>query len=317
MQRATTITFKEAAEKFFVRNAETWRNPKHRQQWQNTLKKYAYPVLGKLAVADIDTRLVLRVLEPIWNSKTETASRVRGRIERVLDWAAVNRYRPRGDNPAAWGGVLEHALAKRSQVAKVVHHRALPWSEVPAFMAQVAQREGVAAQALAFTVLTACRTNEVIGARWSEVDLEAGLWVIPAQRMKAQREHRVPLSEQALAILQALPRETEDGYLFVGARRGQSLSNMAMAETLKRMEIDATVHGFRSSFRDWAGEHTNFPREIAEAALAHALRDKVEAAYRRGDALAHRAQLMQAWATFCTSPAPAGDVVPIRSGSQR
>jgi integrase len=312
------LTFAEAAHAFHQQHEAGWRNPKHAAQVLQTLKTYAFPTIGSLPVDIIDTPLVLRVLRPIWTTVPETASRVRGRIESVLGWATVSGYRT-GDNPARWKGHLEEALPKRSAVAKVEHHAALAYRDIPAFMADLRTREGVAAQALAFTILTAARTGEVIGATWDEVDLDEGVWTIPAGRMKAAKEHRVPLSEPALEILRNAYREDGNDHVFIGGHSGAPLSNMAMTAVLKRMgyvgERLVTTHGFRSSFRDWAAERTGFAREVVEQALAHTIPNKVEAAYRRGDLFAKRGKLMQAWASYCLSPPTAkngganGDVV--------
>jgi integrase len=258
-------------------------------------------VLGGMAVSDIDTPAALRAIESIWLTKTETASRVRGRIESVLDWATVRGYRT-GDNPA------------RGQVARPVHHAAMPYREIPAFMAALREREGVAARALEFAILTAARTGEVIGARWSEIDLDSAVWVVPSGRMKGGREHRVPLSERAVELLRALPIEDGNAYVFMGPRAGSGLSNMSMTAVLRRMgHGGVTVHGMRSTFMDWAHEQTAFPKAAIDMALAHVVSDKVEAAYRRGDLLAKRRQLAEAWSKYCCSPpAERGDVVPIR-----
>jgi integrase len=310
---AANITFKECAEQYYKFHSRKWKNAKHAAQFLSTLKMYAYPAMGKVPVAAIDKALVLRAIEPIWYTKTETASRVRGRIESVLDFAKTRGYRS-GENPAAWDGNLVHALPGRGTIAKVEHHAALPFAQVPEFMAALAAREGIAARALEFTVLTAARTGEVIGARWSEFDLDAKVWVIPAERMKAHKEHRVPLTERMLAILRALPREA--AFVFPGGREGAPISNMAMAQLLKRMNrLDVTVHGFRSTFRDWAAETTGYPNHVIEMALAHVIGSKVEAAYRRGDLFTKRARLMADWAKFCaTKPASdAANVTPMRA----
>jgi integrase len=289
-----------------------WRNPKHAAQWPATLGTYAYPVFGDLPVGQVDTALVMKALEPIWNEKTETASRLRGRIEAVLGWATTSGYRS-GDNPARWRGHLENLLAKKSKVAPVEHHAALSYAELPDFMTEMHQQEGIAAQALQFTILTAARTGEVIGATWPEIDFKQCLWTIAAQRMKARREHRVPLSEPALAILQAMNAVRSGKYVFPGNRSDRPLSNMAMAMLVRRMgRADLTVHGFRSTFSDWCAERTAFPAEVREMALAHVVGDKVEAAYRRGDLLKKRFQLAEAWARFCAAPPAAGEVVPMR-----
>jgi integrase len=304
------ITFAEAAQAFHEQHEAGWKNPKHAAQVLQTLKTYAFPVIGSLPLDAIDTPLVLRVLRPIWTEKTETASRVRGRIESVLGWATVSGYRS-GDNPARWKGHLEEALPKRGAVAKVAHHAALDYRSIPTFMQDLRRREGVAAQALAFTILTAARTGEVIGARWDELDLDEGVWTIPAGRMKAGKEHRVPLSESALEILHAAYREDGNDFVFIGGRNGAALSNMAMMAVLKRMGHAVTTHGFRASFRTWASEQTGFPHEVVEQALAHTISNKVERAYRRGDLFAKRAKLMEAWASYCASPPTSknGDVV--------
>jgi integrase len=294
---AKSITFKEAAQAYFDGHERSWRNAKHRAQFLSTLKTYAFPKIGGLPVGEINTGLVLKVIEPIWPAKTETASRIRGRIERVLDWATVRGYRS-GDNPARWRGHLDQVLPTRGSVAKVEHHSALPYAALPVFMVELSGRAGVAASALELAILTAARTGEITGARWTEIDLADGVWVVPPERMKAGRQHRVPLSPKALAILGALPREAD--YVFPGARAGEPISNMAMTTVLRRMgRGDITVHGFRSSFRDWAAERTAYPNHVVEMALAHTIGDKVEAAYRRGDLFEQRGRLMDAWAEYC------------------
>jgi integrase len=309
---AASATFAECAEQYYRFHSPKWANVKHAAQFLSTLRTYAYPVLGTLPVAVIDKTLVLKTIEPIWFTKTETASRVRGRIEAVLDFAKTRGYRT-GENPAAWEGNLVHALPARSTIAKVEHHAALPFTELTDFMAQLAAREGIAARALEFAILTAGRTGEIIGARWGEIDLAERTWAIPAKRMKTKREHRVPLSDHAMAILQALPREAD--FVFPGGRKGVPISNMAMAQLLKRMgRLDITVHGFRSTFRDWCAERTGYPNHVVEKALAHVVADKVEAAYRRGDLFNKRRQLMQAWAAYCATPQrEAATVTPIRA----
>jgi integrase len=311
------ITFAEAAHEFHKQRESGWRNRKHAAQVLGSLKTFAFPTLGKLPVEAVDTPLVLKVLRPIWNDKTETASRLRGRIEAVLAWAQVNGYRS-GDNPARWRGHLQQALPKPSAVAKVAHHAALPYADVPAFMTALRQRDGVAAQALQFLILTSARTSEVLGARWSEFDLTNAVWTVPPERMKAHRAHRVPLAKPAVELLRSLYRENGNDSVFIGAHNGGStLSSTAMVALLRRMgRHDITGHGFRSSFRTWAAEQTNFPREVAEQALAHAIPDKVEAAYKRTTLFDKRRALMAQWAKFCLTPprqkAAAGDnVVPI------
>jgi integrase len=296
---AAHVTFKECSEQYFKFHSLKWKNAKHAAQFLSTLKMYAYPALGNVPVAAVDKALVLKTIEPIWYTKTETASRVRGRIEAVLDFAKVRGYRT-GDNPASWDGNLVHALPARSAITKVAHHAALPYAELPDLMLELVGREGIAARALEFTILTAARTGEIVGASWLEVDLGAKLWTIPAERMKSGKEHRVPLSGRAIKLLQALPRESD--FVFPGASKGSALSNMAMAELLKRMNrLNITVHGFRSTFRDWAAETTNHPNHVVEMALAHIIGNKVEASYRRGDLFGKRANLMNAWARFCTT----------------
>lgn len=297
LEAAKAMTFRECAAAYIEAHAPSWRNPKHADQWRNTLETYAGPVIGDLPVQAVDLPLVLKVLEPIWTGKTETASRLRGRIESVLDWATVRGFR-QGENPARWRGHLDSLLPRRSKVQKVVHHAALPYAEIGVFVHALQAQDGTAARALEFLILTGCRTGEVIGARWAEIDLASGIWTVPDVRMKAGREHRVPLSPAALRILERM-RGQDQEFVFPGGRVGRPLSNMAMLKVLERMQRDdLTAHGFRSTFRDWAAEQTHFPREVAEAALAHTLSDKVEAAYRRGDLFQKRRELMDAWAAY-------------------
>jgi integrase len=296
--RTGSVTLVEAADAYITAHAPGWRNAKHGQQWRSTLATYVFPSIGSMAVKDIETSHVTMVLEPIWLTKTETATRVRQRIEAILDWATARGLRT-GENPARWRGHLDKLLARPTRVRTVQHHAALPYADLPTFSAELAEQEGVAARALAFCILTASRTGEVIGARWDEIG--ADVWTIPAARMKSGREHRVPLSEPARQIVDEMRRLARDGDVFVfpGGRARKPLSNMAMAAVLKRMGRGGiTAHGFRSSFRDWARESTNFPREVAETALAHVLKDKVEAAYARGDLLDKRRELMDAWANY-------------------
>jgi integrase len=315
---ASTITFKDCAAKYIAANRAGWRNTKHAAQWDATLETYAYPTIGALPVGAIDTGHVTRVLEAIWVAKPETASRVRGRIEAVLDYAATHRWRS-GENPARWRGHLENVLPRRSKVAKVAHHAALPWREVAAFMGTLRGQESTAALALRFAILTAGRTKEVLEAPWREIDTTHAVWVIPAERMKAEREHRVPLAEPALAVLREAAKlrgdAAPDAPVFPGRRAGQPLSNMALLMLLRRMgRDDLTAHGFRSTFRDWAAE-TGKPADIAEAALAHTLGSKTQLAYQRGDLLDRRRRLMDQWAAFCGRAAPAGgaEVVSLRA----
>jgi integrase len=313
---ARTITFEEVTQQYFKFHSRKWKNAKHTAQFLSTMRQYAFPNMGKVPVVDVDMAMILKAIEPIWYGIPETAHRVRGRIEAVLNFAKVRGYRT-GENPARWHGHLDQALPARSQVRKVKHHAALPYREVPAFMTRLKGREGTAARALEFGILTASRTGEVLGARWDEIDLQEGVWTVPAERMKAGREHRIPLSEAALALLNALPREKGNDFVFVGPRK-DGLSNMAMDAVLRRMDFKgrATVHGFRSSFKDWASEMTSFPTELSEAALAHVTGDKVERAYRRGDALEKRRKLMEAWARYAMSPVITGNnLIPLRKGA--
>jgi integrase len=299
LEAARSTTFRDCAERYLDAHEASWRNPKHRAQWRASLETYAYPHIGNLPVSAVDTALVLRVLEPIWTAKRETAGRVRGRIESILDWAAARSLR-KGDNPARWRGHLDKLLAARAKHS-VRHHPAMPYGEVPVFVRELQTHEGISARALEFTLLTAARTGEAIGAMWAEIDLDAQIWAVPARRMKSGRPHRVPLSDRCVEILRALPRIQGCPYLFPSPKPGNPLSNMAMAELLKGMRSGLTVHGFRSSFKDWATEQTDHARDIVEAALAHVVGDKVEAAYRRGDALKKRRALMADWAAFCMS----------------
>ncbi|WP_230281667.1 site-specific integrase [Croceicoccus sp. Ery15] len=306
------VTFKAVAEAYIEANEDSWRNAKHRQQWKNTLSSYVYPVIGNLPVGEVDTPHVLQILEPIWKGKAETASRIRGRIETVLDAAKARGYR-KGENPARWRGHLAQILPARTKLSRG-HHKAMPYAEIPAFMGALRKREAMAALALEFTILTAARSGEVIGATWAEVDTVKAIWTIPAERMKAAKEHRVPLSPRAVEILEGLkPLGSE--WLFPGAQGGK-LSGMAMTMLLRRMKIDVTVHGFRSGFRDWAAECTGYAHEVAEMALAHTIENRVERAYRRGDLFDKRRRLMSDWATYCASGGAAGEkVTPIRGAA--
>jgi integrase len=314
LDAAKTLTFKEAAESYIASHEAGWRNAKHSSQWTNTLATYAEPVLGKLSIQAIDTNVVLKALQPIWKTKPETASRVRGRIEAILDWAKVRGLR-QGENPARWRGHLDHLLPAKAKVRRVKHHAALPYAELPDFITQLRAQEGGAARALEFTILTASRTGETIGAAWDEVNTHDKVWTVPVDRMKAGKEHRVPLSSRALAIVRDHDDVRSSVYVFPGGKPGKPLSNMAMTEVLRRMgRGDITVHGFRSTFRDWAAERTNFPNEVVEMALAHTIGDKTEAAYRRGDLFEKRRRLMADWATYCNTPAASGrdKAIPMR-----
>jgi len=305
------IVFRDCSEKYIDANEVAWKSTKHRALWRSTLKRYAEPVIGALPIQAIDTGLVLKVLEPIWTKKPETASRVRGRIEAVLNYATARGWRA-GPNPALWRGHLDKLLPARGKVRKVKHHAALPYDDLPGFMTLLRVQAGVAARALEFTILTAARTGEVIGARHSEIT--GNVWVVPQERMKVGREHRVPLSPRALEIIETLKKQHGGEFVFAGAEEGRHLSNMAMLMLLERMKRgDVTVHGFRSAFRDWTAERTSYPSHVAEMALAHAIENKVEAAYRRGDLFDKRTKLMEAWAAYCASGKPArGEVVPMQ-----
>jgi integrase len=309
---ASAMTFKQCAERYIASHRTGWRNSKHAGQWEATLATYTYPTFGQLPVASVDTTLVMKALEPIWTEIPETASRVRGRIEAVLNWATVRQFRV-GDNPARWRGHLQKLLPARSKVRAVEHHAALPYAELPGFMAELREQVGSAARCLEFVILTVARTGEAIGAKWPEFDFAAKLWRVPAERMKAGKEHVVPLSDRAIEILSKLPRTGD--FVFEGAREGRPLSNTAMLMLMRRMgRGDLTTHGFRSTFRDWAAEHTAYPRDVAEMALAHTIGDKVEAAYRRCDLLTKRTRMMRDWAKFCASPPQAkGEVVEMAS----
>jgi len=311
---ARAITFKQVAADYLRANQVKWSSGKHAAQWTATLKTYVYPIIGESVVGEIDAADVLNVLRqdvaapgkkpvPLWEARPETASRLRGRIETILDYARVKNLRA-GDNPAAWRGNLKLALPATSKVRRVKHHAALPVEQMGAFMAQLRALDGTSARALEFAILTAARTGEVIGASWNEIDLTAGVWIIPAERMKAGREHRVPLSTRAQELLKTLQPVDSDasGFVFPGLRLGKPLSNMAFLMLLRRIGLaEVTAHGFRSTFRDWVSEQTNFPTELAERALAHVVGDKTEAAYARGDLFQRRKDLMAAWATFCAT----------------
>lgn len=306
------MTFKAVAEAYIAANEASWRNDKHRQQWRNTLASYVYPVMGDLPVAEIGTAHVLKILEPIWQDKPETASRIRGRIETVLDAAKARGYRE-GENPARWRGHIAQILPARSRLTRG-HHKAMPYEAIPAFMAKLREREAMAALALEFVILTATRTSEVLGATWAEVDLDKAIWTVPASRMKAGKEHRIPLSPRAVEILEAL-KPLGKATLFP-ADKGGKLSTMAMSMLLRRMKLECTVHGFRSGFRDWAAECTGYAHEVCEMALAHVIGNKSEAAYRRGDLFDKRRRLMADWATYCASNGATGaKVSPIRGAA--
>lgn len=297
-------SFTSSTARYIRAHRRGWKNAKHARQWVSTLKTYARPVIGEKPVDTVTTEDVLSILSPIWTTKTETAKRVQGRIENILDYAAAHKYRD-PLNPARWRGHLDKLLPRPSRLKKVTHHPAMPYAEVPGFMAELSENGSVSALALQFLILTATRTNEVLQAQWQEIDLKNAIWTIPAERMKARREHRVPLSDAAMNILAAVPKIEGNPFVFPGARHGRPLSNMALLQLMRGMGYGTkgdrenyVPHGFRSSFRDWSGEVSSFPRDVAEMALAHAIENKVEAAYRRGDLFAKRRRMMQAWADY-------------------
>ena len=317
LDAAKMITFAQCGAAYIENHRAAWKSQKHAAQWEATLRTYAYPVFGNLPVAAVDTALVIKVLDPIWTTKPETASRLRGRIEAVLDFAKVRGYRD-GENPARWKGHLKEALPAVSKVRKIKHHAALPYTEIGAFMADLRQRQGGAAGALEFAILTVARTSEVIGVRWPEIDMAQRIWTVPAERMKAGVEHRIPLSEQALALLGRVAATKVNDVVFCGQKPGHPLSNMALLMMLRRMgRSDITVHGFRSTFRDWAADRTTFPREVVEAALAHTVVNKTEAAYRRSDLFEKRRPLIQQWGSFCDQLVADGGatVIPLRTSA--
>ncbi|WP_395770255.1 tyrosine-type recombinase/integrase [Arenimonas sp.] len=319
---AKKMSFDQCAAAYILAHKAGWKNAKHCDQWTNTLSTYASPVFGHLPVADIDTSLVMKCLTPIWESKTETASRVRGRIESVLGWATTSGYRT-GENPARWKGHLKNLLANISKSSRMKNHPSLAWQHIGSFMSALRTRECVSAKAVEFAILTACRSGEVRGARWPEFDIAGKIWTIPAVRMKAKREHQVPLSHAALALLESMPKVDDAELVFAGSK-GQPLSDMSLTAVIRRMNgdekpvwVDAngngiTVHGFRSTFRMWAAESTNYPREVAEHALSHQLPDAVERAYQRGSQFVKRAALMADWSVYCATVPTDAVVKPIR-----
>jgi integrase len=307
--QAAALTFEQCAAEYIKANKSGWKNDKHAQQWENTLRTYAYPHIGSILVQDIGLPNVLAVLKPIWEVKTETASRVRGRMESVLGWATVHEYR-HGLNPARWRDHLDKLLPKPGKVTKVEPREALDGSEMGSFMTKLRAMEGVGARALEFAILTAARSGEVRGATWDEIDTTAKVWIIPASRMKAGKEHRVPLSDAALSVVEARPRVVGSPYIFTAPRGGQ-LSDMTLSAVTRRMKAACVPHGFRSTFRDWVSERTSYPGDMAEMALAHTISDKVEAAYRRGDMMDKRRQMMSDWAMFCAMVETTGDVIPM------
>jgi integrase len=310
LANAKAMTFDQCRDAYIASHRSAWRNTKHAWQWSASLATYVTPIFGKVSVQNVDVALVTKALEPIWSTIPETASRLRGRIEVILDWAKVRGLRT-GENPARWRGHLDHLLPRRSKVRKVEHHAALPYAEIASFMMRLRERDAIAARALEFTILTVGRTGEVLGARWDEIDIANKIWTVPADRMKAGKEHRVPLSGPAITVLTVMSRVRQNEHVFPGDRRA-TLSNTSMLMLMRRMNRgDLTTHGFRSTFRDWAAEFTDFPNEVVEMALAHLVGNKVEAAYRRGDLFEKRRRLMSAWAAYCVNGKRVGDVVSI------
>jgi integrase len=308
LDAAKAMTFQECAERYIASHCAGWRNAKHAEQWESSLRRIAFPVIGALAVQAIDTTLVMKVIEPIWEEKPETASRVRGRIESILDWAKVRGYRA-GENPARWRGHLDHLLPARSKVLKTNHYAAMPYKDLPGLLVELRKKKGIDARALEFTILTAARVSEAVGARWCEIS--GDVWTVPAERMKGGKPHRVPLSRRAMDLLETLSRNGD--LIFPGPKFGRALNINAPRKLLIGMGQRVTVHGFRSSFRDWAAELTTFPSEVVEMALAHVVGSKVEQAYRRGDMFEKRRGVMQQWATFCTTAQEtASNVAPMR-----
>jgi integrase len=312
-EAARTVTFAQCAASYVESHKAGWRNDKHAGQWRYTLETYAGPVLGALPVQEVDPGLVLKILQPIWTTKPETASRLRGRIENVLDWARVRGYR-QGDNPARWKGQLQQLLPTLSKKGRVKHHKAMPFAEVAEFITRMRGIAGVPARCLEFTILTVARTGEAIKAKADEFDLERATWTVPASRMKAKKEHRVPLPPRAVAIVREM-LDCGGDFVFSALKHTRHISNMAMLKLLDRMQVDVTVHGFRSSFRDWAAERTNFQHELCEMALAHTIPNAAEAAYRRGDLFAKRRKLMEAWADYLAKPQRNSAVISLRSAA--
>ena len=306
----SAITFDDAARRYIKEKSKEFKNPRQRQQWENSLATYASPVIGKVPVREIGLSHIKQVLEPIWDTKTETASRVRARIENILGWSAVHGYRSE-ENPARWSGYLDKVLASPEKIRNRAHHAALPLQEMQGFMTDLKRRTGTAARALEFLILTASRTNEVIGDKrigklgvtWGEIDMQRALWTVPGSRMKSGKEHKVPLSNAAVAFLESLP-EGEAGELIFAGPKGEIASNNFLSSVLKRMGIKATAHGFRSVFKDWAREHTSYADEISELALAHINSDATRAAYARSELIEKRRKLMNEWELFCTHGLP-------------
>ena len=298
--KATQKTFADCAKAYIEAHSDSWKNAKHRAQWPSTFETYVYPTMGTVLVGEVTQAHVMAVLLPIWKTKTQTATRLRGRIEQVLAWATAAGFR-QGENCARWTGLLDQLLPAPGKVSKPRHHPAVRVDDMPAFIKALRQHDGLSPKALEFAVLTAARSGEVRGATWAEIDLEAAVWTVPKERMKMGKEHRVPLSDAAIKLLEAMPRMEGTDLVFPGTK-GQPLSDMSLTAVMRRMDVDAVPHGFRSTFRDWAGDRTNYPRDMAEAALAHKLENKVEEAYRRSDALEKRREMMQEWGKFILTP---------------
>jgi integrase len=312
VEQAKAVTFKQCAESYITAHESGWRNAKHRQQWSASLATYVCPTIGALPVQAVHTGLVLKVLEPIWTAKPETASRVRGRIESILDFAKARGFRD-GENPARWRGHLDCLLPAKAKLIKTAHFAALPYLELGAFMADLRRREGTSARCLEFAILTAARTGEAIGARWDEIDVEAKLWTVPTERMKGGREHRVPVSARAAQIVREMQSRRESEFVFAGRRGGAPLAATSLPAMLHALgRADVTTHGFRATFRTWAAERTNFPREVIEAGLAHIVGDETERAYQRGDLFDKRRKLMDAWSQYCGTVQTAGKVISMR-----
>ena len=307
--QAKRLTFAQAAKLCHDKKSSEFRNAKHSMDWISSVNRYAIPIIGNIPVSEINLPHILKVLEPIWKTKTETATRLRQRMEAILAWASVSGHRS-GDNPVRWKGHLDAILPTPNKIRTRNHFAALPWKDIGAFMKTLRKKRGTSCRALEFLILTAARSGEVRLATWDEIDLENNVWTIPAPRMKAGKEHTVPLTDQAANILRKLPRFENSDYVFA-APRGGPLSDMSLSMVCRRMEIDAVPHGFRSTFRDWCAENTNFPREVAEMALAHTIESKVEAAYRRGDLFQKRIKLMKSWEKFCSKEYQSGKVLPI------
>jgi integrase len=295
---ASKMSFAECAKLYIESQRVAWKNPKHANQWVNTIETYANPVIGKMYVDEITTNLVVKIIEPIWIEKTETASRVRGRIESILNWATVRGLRT-GENPARWRGHLENLLPKRTLIQKVNHHKAMHYALISNFFGRLNKESDISAKALKFLILTATRTNETLNATWSEINFDEKIWTIPAERMKAKKEHRIPLTDSAIELLRQIPKRDFMPYIFLNPTKNTPLSSNALMQKLKQLHEPFTVHGFRSTFRDWISEETSHSRDLAESALAHSLKDKVEAAYRRGDFFQKRRILMEDWEKFC------------------